>query len=163
MYGKVMSLPDDVMMDYYELVTDVPDKELAEIGEALQTRSLNPMEEKMRLAREIVGQFHSAEAAQAAEDEFTRVFRRRELPEIIMPGAVEAGEIPASLLPSLLKEMGLVPSASEGRRLISQGAVEIDGQRVTLDGVVRLRGGVAIRVGKRRFLRIVDADKQSQP
>ncbi|NIU62275.1 MAG: tyrosine--tRNA ligase, partial [Pseudomonas stutzeri] len=68
-------------MDYYELVTDIPDKELADIREALRTRSLNPMELKMRLAREIVAQFHSDEAAQAAEEHFTRVFRERELPE----------------------------------------------------------------------------------
>jgi len=170
MYGKVMSLPDDVMMDYYELVTDVPDRELAEIGEALRTRSLNPMEVKMRLAREIVGQFHSAEAAQQAEAEFTRVFRRREPPdevEIIVPGplvqaALRAGEVAPNLFPSLLKELGVVPSASEARRLISQGAVEIDGQRITVDSVVSLRSGMIIRVGKRRFLRIVDAGKQSQ-
>jgi tyrosyl-tRNA synthetase len=169
MYGKVMSLPDNVMMDYYELVTDVPDKELAEIGEALRTRSVNPMEVKMRLGREIVAQFHSDEAAQAAEEEFTRVFRERELPEevqeITIPGPLveafaEAGEIARNLFPSLLKRLGVVPSASEARRLIMQGAVEIDGQKVTLDSVVRLRDGMIIRVGKRRFLRIVDADKQ---
>jgi tyrosyl-tRNA synthetase len=166
MYGKTMSLPDAVMMDYFELVTDVPDEELAEMREALRTRSVNPMELKMRLAREIVGQFHSPDAAQEAEERFTKVFRKRELPEemqdLIVPTAVlETGEIAANLLPSLLKDLGVVPSTSEARRLISQGAVEIDGQRVASEGAVSLRVGSIIRLGRHRFLRIVDADKQS--
>jgi tyrosyl-tRNA synthetase len=166
MYGKTMSLPDAVMMDYFELVTDVPDEELAEMQEALRTRSVNPMELKMRLAREIVGQFHSAEAAREAEERFTKVFRKRELPEemqdLIIPKVVlEAGEIAPNLFPSLLKDLGVVPSTSEARRLISQGAVEIDGQRVASEGAVSLRVGSIIRVGRHRFLRIVDADRQS--
>jgi tyrosyl-tRNA synthetase len=166
MYGKTMSLPDAVMMDYFELVTDVPDEELAEMQEALRTRSVNPMELKMRLAREIVGQFHSAEVAREAEERFTKVFRKRELPEemqdLIVPKAVlEAGEIAPNLFPSLLKDLGVVPSTSEARRLISQGAVEIDGQRVVSESAVSLRVGSIIRVGRHRFLRIVDADRQS--
>jgi tyrosyl-tRNA synthetase len=166
MYGKTMSLPDAVMMDYFELVTDVPDEELAEMQEALRARSVNPMELKMRLAREIVGQFHSVEAARQAEGRFTKVFRKREQPEetqeLILPKAVlQAGEIAPNLFPSLLKEFGVVPSASEARRLISQGAVEIDGERVTLDCVVHLQGGMVIRVGRHRFLRIVEADEGS--
>jgi len=164
MYGKTMSLPDAVMMDYFELVTDVPDEELAEMREALRASSVNPMELKMRLAREIVGQFHGAEAAREAEERFTKVFRRRELPEemqeLVIPKTVlETGEIAANLFPSLLKELGVVASASEARRLIGQGAVEIDGQRIALDSVVHLGRGSIIRVGRHRFLRIVD--KQS--
>jgi tyrosyl-tRNA synthetase len=163
MYGKTMSLPDAVMMDYFELATDVPDAELAEMREALRTRSVNPMDFKMRLAHEIVAQFHGAEAARAAEEHFTKVFRKRELPEevqeIIIPRALlQAGEVAPNLFPSLLKELGVVPSASQARRLISQGAVEIDGQKVTLDSAISLRVGMIIRVGKHRFLRIVDAD-----
>jgi tyrosyl-tRNA synthetase len=164
MYGKTMSLPDAVMMDYFELVTDVRDEELAEMQEALRIRSTNPMELKMRLAREIVGQFHSPEAAREAEERFTKVFRKRELPQemqdLIIPKAVlDAGEIAPNLFPSLLKDLGVVPSTSEARRLISQGAVEIDGQRVASEGAVSLRAGSIIRVGRHRFLRIVD--KQS--
>jgi len=163
MYGKTMSLPDAVMMDYFELVTDVPDEELAEMREALRASSVNPMELKMRLAREIVGQFHSGEAAREAEERFAKVFRRRELPEemqeLVIPKTVlETGEIAANLFPSLLKELGVVASASEARRLIGQGAVEIDGQRIALDSVVHLGRGSIIRVGRHRFLRIVDKE-----
>jgi tyrosyl-tRNA synthetase len=155
------------MMDYFELVTDVPDEELAEMQEALRSRSVNPMELKMRLAREVVGQFHSPEAAREAEERFTKVFRQREQPEevqeVVVPRAVlEAGEIAANVFPSLLKDLGVVASTSEARRLISQGAVEIDGQKVTQDSAVRLQVGGIIRVGKHRFLRIVDADRHSQ-
>jgi tyrosyl-tRNA synthetase len=170
MYGKTMSLPDAVMMDYFELVTDVRDEELAEMQEALRTRSVNPMELKMRLAREIVGQFHSPEAAREAEERFTKVFRKREQPEemqeIIVPGplleaALKAGEIAPNLLPALLRELGVVPSSSEARRLISQGAVEVDGREVTLDTVVPLQGGMIIRVGRHRFRRLPDVGRQS--
>jgi len=177
MYGKVMSLPDDVMMDYYELVTDVPDKEVAEIGEALRTRSVNPMELKMRLAREIVSQFHSEEAARAAEEEFTRVFRERELPEepetfpfsfsqalSRHPTYLDTGQRVERgySLPRLLWEAAVVQSTSEARRLIREGAVEVNGKPHAAPFVI-LEDGMIIRAGKRRFLRIVDADKQSQP
>ncbi|MGQ9572871.1 MAG: tyrosine--tRNA ligase [Dehalococcoidia bacterium] len=188
MYGKVMSLPDGVMMDYYELVTDVPDKELAEIGEALRTRAVNPMELKMRLAREIVTQFHSGEAAQAAEEEFTRVFRKREVPEevlefrmsvsrdfmpspVVSPSWRQIGQPPSqkilyylNSIPHILHASGLATSISEGTRLIKQGAVERGEagrfERVT-EQFAPVYDGMIIRVGKRRFLRIVDADKQS--
>jgi tyrosyl-tRNA synthetase len=176
MYGKVMSLPDDVMMDYYELVTDVPDKEVAEIGEDLRTRAQNPMELKMRLAREIVEQFHGDEAAQSAEEHFTRVFRERELPEepetcsLSFSDALRrygtysmetARRIEGAVrLARLLWDVGAVESTSEARRLISQGAVEVNGKPHTETFVI-LEDSMIIRVGKRRFLRIVDADKQS--
>ena len=82
--------------------------------------------------------------------------------ELVVPKAVlEAGEVAPNLFPSLLKELGVVPSTSEARRLINQGAVEVDGERVTLDSAIHLQGGMVIRVGRHRFLRIVDADKQS--
>jgi tyrosyl-tRNA synthetase len=153
-------------MDYFELVTDVPDEELAEMQEALRARSVNPMELKMRLAREIVGQFWGSAAARDAGERFTKVFRKREQPEdvqeLVLPEAtLQQGEIAANLFPSLLKDLGIVPSTSEARRLISQGAVEIDGQRVALEGTVALRVGSVIRVGRHRFLRIVEADKGS--
>jgi len=166
MYGKTMSLPDAVMMDYFELVTDVSDEELVEMQEALRTRSVNPMELKMRLAREIVGQFHGPDRAREAEERFTKVFRKRELPEemqeLAVPRAVlEAGEIAPNLLPALLRELGVVSSTSEARRLVAQGAVEVDGRRIAPDSAVRLQIGSIIRLGRHRFLRIVDADKQS--
>jgi tyrosyl-tRNA synthetase len=167
MYGKVMSIPDDVMMDYFTLVTDVSEEELAEMGGQLAARSVNPMELKKRLAREIVAQYHGAKAARAAEQGFTRVFQQREQPEsveeITLPKAAwEAGDTFPRMLPSLLKNLGVVASVSEGKRLLAQGAVELDGEKLSLENALRPRPGMVIRVGKHRFLRIVDADKQNK-
>jgi tyrosyl-tRNA synthetase len=174
MYGKTMSLPDAVMMDYFWLVTDVPESEIDEMQAAMKARSVNPMELKMRLAREIVGQFHSPEAAGEAEERFTKVFRKRELPEEVHTVSFSfslaasrhqtyvnnvriAG---AYSLPRLLYEAGAVESTSEARRLVRDGAIEVDGKPHTLPFII-LEDGMTIRVGKHRFLRIVDADKQS--
>jgi len=177
MYGKVMSLPDHLIVDYFTLVTRVPAEEVEEIGRQLQERSVNPMDLKKRLAREIVSQYHGPEAAERAEEQFESVFQRRELPE---EGGIEVpwGELPfADLLtvgisPSaVLREKGapvllatmlssfLGVSMTEARRLAAQGAVEVDGKRVT-ERIINVKPGTVIRVGKHRFLRIVDADKQ---
>jgi tyrosyl-tRNA synthetase len=151
MFGKLMSIPDTLIADYFDLLTDVPDADVAAVREAVQKRSGNPMDHKMRLAREVVAQFHGEPAGQEAQDGFVRTFREREAPE-------EAIEVPlrdreARIL-GILVEARAVASASEGRRLIKQGAVDVDGKVVTSpDGQVFV--GSVIRVGKHRFLRIV--------
>ena len=180
MYGKIMSIPDSLMMDYFELLTDVPDEELVAIRNSAGEGGAQAMDHKMRLARDIVAQFHSEQDAQAAQDEFVRVFRERETP-------VEAIEIPFDSLPfvgtattvgvslpvpvqelarpvklaALLVESGAARSSSEARRLIEQRAVEVDG-RVVTGPAAKVKPGSVIRVGKHRFLRIVDADKHPQ-
>jgi tyrosyl-tRNA synthetase len=165
MYGKLMSIPDTLIADYFELLTDVPDKELTRIRMAVKKGGAQAMENKMRLARDIVAQFHTEDAAEQAEDGFDRTFRKRELPEevvreVAIPAAIiEAGETFPDILPGLLKDLGVVPSVSEGRRLLRQGAIEVDGERVGVKTAVKLRRGSIIRVGKHRFLRIVDSDK----
>lgn len=156
MYGKVMSIPDALLMDYFELLTDVPEKELAEFRKELEARSVNPMVLKKRLAKEIVTQFHNAVASQEAEKEFERIFQRRDAPGE-MPEYPLASEkmTKGALVSALLSEVGLAGSKSEAKRLIVQGAVEIDGQKVTEDGYEALNDGSIIRVGKRRFVKIV--------
>jgi tyrosyl-tRNA synthetase len=151
MYGKLMSIPDSLIGHYFELLTDVPDEELDAVRESIEKRMANPMEHKKRLAREIVGYFHSREAAQAAEDAFVRTFSKREEPEA-------AREIPAPAngefkLAAFLAQNGLAASTSEANRLIDAGAVEVNGQKATrkTDG---LKPGDTIRVGKHRFARI---------
>ena len=166
MYGKVMRLNDDLIAPYFELVTDVSDAELDEIQQELATGQTNPRDLKMRLAREIVAQFHSVEAARAAEAEFVRVYQERkdpsEAPEYpvsfasIAQGGRLDGEIETNLV-DLLAEAGLVKSKNEGRRLLSQGGIEVDGQRVE-SPIARVRSGRLIRAGKTRFVRVIDTD-----
>ncbi len=169
MYGKVMSLPDDVMMDYYELTTDVPDAELAEMSEALRTRSVNPMELKMRLARAVVQRFHSEPAAQAAEEHFTQVFRERQAPDEAETLTVAASD-PALRTPRgfdyarFIHMAGGTASVSEANRLLTQGSVEVNGERVTQRYGKPPSPGSVVGYGRRprRFLRIVDADKEER-
>lgn len=158
MYGKVMSIPDELMMSYFELCTDLPMDEVRGIEEGLRTGRLHPRDAKRRLAREIVTVWHSPQAAQAAEEEFDRVFTRDELPSEIPEVQVRPDQLePDSRLGivPLLRLTGLVSSNSEARRLIAQGGVSIDGRRVTdAELQVQVRTGLVVRVGKRRFARV---------
>ena len=157
MYGKAMSIPDDLLMDYFELLTDVPDKELAEFRQQLAAQSINPMILKKRLAREIVGQFHSAHAARDAEAHFEKVVQQRGVPEgadevTVVADDVGNGIYRLDIAPALL-EKGLVKSRGEMKRLIAQGAIEVNGKRID-NSVVEIPSGSVIQVGKRRFLKI---------
>ena len=148
-YGKVMSLPDSLIWDYFELVTDVPDKELAELKQGVKSESLNPMTAKKRLAREIVSQLYDPKAATEAENSFTRVFQKRELPEE-MPEFVQPGDMPIT---QLLVESGTTGSRSEAHRLIQAGSVSVNGQKVTNAYEIVPKNSI-IKVGKRRYLKL---------
>ena len=166
-YGKVMSIPDSLVVDYFELVTDVPEEEIAEFKEQLKTRSVNPMKIKKRLAHEIVRQFHGKQATDEAQEHFIRVFQKRETPKEIH--TVELHDTIAIRdkleievqrdITSLLVEAGLAKSRSEANRLLGQGAIEVDGEKVSTN-LVSLKDGSIIKVGKRRFLRMVDSMKR---
>jgi len=166
MYGKVMSIPDEVMMDYFELLTDVQDEELAQFRTELDSQSVNPMVLKKRLAREIVTQFHDEKAAVEAEGEFEKVVQRREVPVRVGEAVVNIrGTLHIEVrrdIPRWLVDNGIVKSTSEAKRLIAQGAIEIinnDGTKTTVAGErVKLKPGDIIKVGKRRFVKIVNAD-----
>ncbi len=158
MYGKLMSLPDHAMMTYFETLTSVPTAELQEMQRAMAAGSLNPRDAKMRMAREIVTEFRSAEAAAEAEAAFVRQFQRRQLPEQI-PDYQLAG--PTNIV-TLIAEAGLVPSRSRARDLIQQGGVyfypegaESEAQRLTdVNFVVPAHDGAIVQVGKLQFVRI---------
>ncbi len=158
MYGKLMSLPDNLIVHYLELLTDVPDEELEDIARGLQEGKLHPMDAKMYMAKEVVAQFHGLEAAQEAEEEFVRVFRARQVPTAAptFPVPMQPDKTSFVDLTRVLVDAGLVPSRSEARRLLSQGAIEVDGEMVRTPRVL-VRHGSIVRVGKHRFLRIVDA------
>ncbi len=170
-YGKVMSIPDSLIVDYFELVTDVPEEEISDLKEQLKTHSVNPMNLKKRLAYEIVREFHGRMAAAEAEKHFAQVFQKRQLPEdtrTVELGGVSRGftRLSGRLttefqgdITSLVVETGLAKSRSEANRLLAQGAIEVDGAKVSVN-LVTLRDGSVIKVGKRRFLRVVDGAKR---
>ncbi len=154
MYGKIMSMNDDVMPLYYEVLTDVPMDEIREMQQAMRSGAVNPRDIKMRLARLIVAEFISPEAAREAEAEFVQVFQQRdrpaEMPEHGITGPVEVVE--------LLLAAGLVASKSEARRLIEGGGVRVNGEKVTsADMMVAPNGEQILQVGRRKFVKIVPA------
>ncbi len=152
MFGKLMSISDTLMWRYYELLTDVPLAEIARWKEEVAQGRINPKELKMKLAREIVARFHSPEAAEKAAAEFEKVFAKGGVPDELPEVAVPAGEV---WLPRFLKDQGLVKSTSEGKRLLAQGGVQIDGQKTRQENFLLEAGrDYVFRVGKRRFLRV---------
>jgi tyrosyl-tRNA synthetase len=151
-YGRVMSLSDSVLFDYFWLVTDVAEAEIAEMRQAVAAGA-NPRDLKMRLGREIVTQFHSAEAARTAEEEFVRVFQQQEVPEDMPEVAVAAG---TGIVDAIIAA-NIARSRSEARRLIEQGGVYLDGERVQSaeELVTPAGGGSVLRVGRRRYARLI--------
>lgn len=158
MFGKVMSIPDELMVKYYRLCTGLAVDELDAIERQLGEGSLHPNLAKRRLAREIVALYHGAPAAENAEAAFDRVFKQHQLPS-------EVEEVRVTLedevyLPGLLAELGLVASATEGRRMIDGGGVRIEGEPVESRQYSLARArveGKIVQVGKRRFARPVSA------
>jgi tyrosyl-tRNA synthetase len=150
MFGKIMSISDDLMWRYYELLTDLSVADIKQMRE----RDANPRDFKVALAKRVISDFHSQADADAAEDEFNRIFKRKEMPDEIEERRVTAQ---AWKLPRLLVEAGLAPSMAEARRLIEQGGVRIDGERAARHEIeieVSAERAPLIQVGKRRFLRV---------
>jgi len=151
-YGKIMSLPDELMLLYFELVTPIPPEELEEIRRGLSSGQLHPRDVKMKLARLITSMYHEEEAALAAEEEFRRIFQKGELPQEMPEIVLKPGTV---WLPRLMVQAGLVSSTSEARRLIRQGGVKVQGEKVVdPDLHLELRDGMVLQAGKRRFARI---------
>ncbi|MCS7183139.1 MAG: tyrosine--tRNA ligase [Thermoanaerobaculum sp.] len=154
MFGKLMSISDELMWLYWELLTDLSPGDLATLKERVQAGGEHPMEVKFQLARAITRDFHGEAAAKAAEEHFRRVHQRREVPEEVQEVTLPAGQ--TQLLSKLLVASGLASSHAEARRLITQGGVRLDGQTVA-DPFLALPcaagSEVLVQVGKRRFAR----------
>ncbi len=154
MYGQVMSLPDHVIPDFYTLVTPVPPDDILHISEAIEGGTLPPMKAKKRLARVIVGVFYDEAAAEAAQKYFEATIQRQEIPDE-MPEYEVDGEQP---LNRVLTGAELASSGGEVRRLVGQGAVSVNGERVEEFTQV-VRPGDEIRVGRHRFLRLTASSR----
>jgi tyrosyl-tRNA synthetase len=153
MFGKVMSISDDLMWKYYELLTDLSESEISNLKLDCEKGSLNPRDAKVDLAKRIITDFHSSHAAESAADEFTRRFVQKEIPDRVDERAIATGTYK---LADLLADTGLASSKGEARRLIEQGGVKVDGEKasaanadIAIDGA-----GVLFQIGKRKFLRV---------
>lgn len=163
MYGKLMSLPDELIVPYFDFLTDTPDAELGDMYQALRSESVNPMELKKRLAREITATFHDQPAASDAQENFERVVQRRDLPEDIPEFQLKSSsDNEDRSLSRLLVSAGLANSNGEAKRLINQKAVQVirpAGETETLindSASEGLQSGDVIKVGRRRFVRLSD-------
>ncbi len=156
MYGKTMSLPDEMMLRYFELVTPVSLDDLRAIEDGLKDGKLHPRDVKMRLAREIVTQYHGQAEAQAAEEEFKKVVQQKELPTQI-PEFIPPEDMREEVwLPKIMVASGSTGSTSEARRLIQYGGVRVDGERIDDPNYTLTPStGMIIQVGKRKFTRII--------
>jgi len=156
MFGKMMSIPDELMWSYYELVTDRTPQEIEALIKEVASGALHPMDAKMRLAQEVIVGFHGEAAARKAAENFQRVFRDRQAPVEAPVEKLQKG--PARKLTALLVDLKLIASKSEAERLIKQGGVEIDEVRVDdprKDIDLSKPAEFLLRAGKKKFLRVV--------
>jgi len=154
MYGKVMSLPDELIVRYFELVTDIDLQEVGKIKEEIDVNNVNPMQYKKELALTIVKEYHGADQAARAAEEFESVFSKGNLPEDIPMVDIDKNDLEDGKLwiVKVVAETGLVDSNSQARRMIKQGAVRIDGQKykkINLD--IEIKDGMIVKIGKRRY------------
>jgi len=168
MYGKLMSLPDELITSYYEYLTDVPDADIAEMTHAMESETANPMDFKKGLAHRITTTFHDSDAADFAQSHFEQVVQRRDLPEEIREVSLstliqsysEQGGARGDVVRWLVAS-GLTSSTNETRRLISQDAIEVihpngDRERIGMSAGFEINPGDVIRAGRRRFVRVVE-------
>ena len=152
MFGKVMSISDELMWRYYELCTDLSPVELSALRSSVESGARNPRDVKAELGKLIVSDFHSHAAAETAEEQFNQMFRNKQAPDDVEERTVAAGPWK---LPRLLVELQLAPSMAEARRLIEQGGVYVDGERASqADLDLSAARAFLIQVGKRRFVRV---------
>jgi tyrosyl-tRNA synthetase len=153
-FGKVMSISDDLMWRYYELLTDLSVDEIANLRRVAKSGEHNPRDIKVELAKMIVADFHSPEDADHAEEEFNRIFKGKQTPDDVEEISLESG---LWKLPRLLVDSGLAVSMAEARRLIEQGGVNVNGERHSRPDheiSVNPEHAVLVQVGKRKFLRV---------
>jgi tyrosyl-tRNA synthetase len=154
-FGKVMSISDDLMFRYYELLTDVQLAEVQKLRADIAAGKRHPMDVKAELAAQIITDYHGAAAAQQAREEFNRVFRKREVPEDIERKEISISAGPLRLT-KVLALVNLAPSNTEAQRLIESGAVHINDQRITdPKAEISKPGEYLFKVGKRRFLKLL--------
>ncbi len=153
MFGKLMSISDELMWRYYELLSDRSLAEIAELKRQVESGGLHPKAAKENLALEIAARFHGTEAAAQAREEFNSVFAKGQLPEDMPEGTAAQGDDSKPF--AFLADSGLAASRGEARRLIKQGALSIDGEKVEDAETVLSAGEYVVKLGKKRFLKLI--------
>jgi tyrosyl-tRNA synthetase len=160
-FGKLMAISDDLMLRYYELLSDITLDDLRELKDDIVRGTVHPMDAKMRFAHEMVQRFHSSQEAVNAEEHWKKIHRQGEIPADVEKVTIKRSREPV-WLPGLLKEIGMVPSTSEGRRVIEQGGVyvtssdvltKVVGESLTID-----QPEITFKVGKKKFKAVVFED-----
>jgi tyrosyl-tRNA synthetase len=155
MFGKLMSLPDALMLRYYELLSDLSPAAQKKLGQDLASGAKHPRDAKEELAKEMVARYHGLAAAQHAAQEFAHIFREHGLPEDIEEITLTPQGPAGSLLPNVIAEAGLAASTSEARRLIKEGAVKLEGEKITDVHLDLMKNGTfLLQVGKKRFKKV---------
>ncbi|MCI5115578.1 MAG: tyrosine--tRNA ligase, partial [Candidatus Electrothrix sp. AX1] len=154
-FGKILSMSDELMFRYYELLSDLSLEEIDLLQQDMKQGKVHPKAVKVQLAKELVARFHDQDAADAAEKNFEQIFKRHELPDDIPEKNISV-EGPSIWLPKLLLEAGLVQSTSDGRRMVQQNAVSVNGKKVAdVQTEVATDAEVLLQVGKRRFCKVL--------
>ncbi|MFD3157791.1 tyrosine--tRNA ligase [Haloimpatiens sp. FM7330] len=157
MYGKVMSIPDEMIIKYYELVTDIHPDELEKIKEKLQHGEVNPRDIKMSLAKEIVRLYHGETEAQKAEEHFKSVFQKGNIPKDIPEFKIDFEDVENGKVDiiNIVKSMKFTSTNRETKRLLEQGAIKLNGNKLLSLEDVKIADGDVIQVGKRKFVKVV--------
>jgi tyrosyl-tRNA synthetase len=175
MFGKLMSISDELMLKYYELLSDVSLEDLKQLKEGIQKGTVHPKEAKVNLAKEIIARFHSSEAAKIAHENFEKMFREKEVPEEIDTVTMKRPEKDTVSIPHFLRDLGTVTSVGEGIRMIEQGGVSgfayLSGSQLTLPHadikLTKVTGkemslkdtvGYIWKIGKRKFKKVIFED-----
>ena len=155
MFGKLMSISDELMFRYYELLSSRSLDEIEQLKRGVEKGTVHPKDAKTQLAYELVARYHGEEAAKKARERFEAQFSKGQVPEDVPEHPLPTDSEQKIFLPRLLKEAGLVKSTSEARRLIKQGAVSLNGTKLRQEEIDRPGSGAILKVGKRRYLRLV--------
>jgi len=155
MFGKLMSISDELMLKYYELLSDITIEQLNSLKEGISNGTIHPREAKVNFAKEMITRFHNSAAADAANESFDKMFRDKEVPEDIEIVKITRESV-EKWMPKLLATIGMVASTSEGKRMIQQGGVQINGVKVTSDEMsFDGQSELVIKVGKRKYKKVV--------
>jgi tyrosyl-tRNA synthetase len=154
-YGKTLSIPDDLIYIYYELATDAASKELKEIKKQLDDSKINPRDIKRRLARTLVSMYHSKDDAKHAEAEFDKIFIKKDVPDEIPEFKIDKNNSEINIV-ELITTINFAPSRAEAKRLVMQGGVSINGKKISdFNSKLKLIEGMILKVGKRKFIKFI--------